>query len=77
MDIKKEIHRADYEALAAAKLASAFTLLATVAYDSWGHEGTPAEMAALVIRQSKERGNLSFVYDILGLYADGYGKSFN
>ena len=75
MNIKSELKNDDFEALAAAKLTSAFTLLAMVAYDSWGHEGTPAEMAALVIRQSKDRGNLGFIYDILGLYADRYGRS--
>ena len=75
MNIKSEIKRDDFEALAAAKLTSAFTLLALVAYDSWSHEGTPAEMATLVIRQAKERGNLGFICDILGLYADRYGAT--
>lgn len=75
MNIKREIKTQDFEALATAKLTSAFTLLAMVPYDSWGHEGTPAEMATLIIHQAKEQGRLGFIYVLLGLYEDGYGRS--
>lgn len=45
-------------------LASAYTLLALAPCDSWGHEGTPAEMAAFVVEDLKKQGRLSMLYDV-------------
>jgi hypothetical protein len=62
MKISEHIDATD---LCVAKLSSAYTLLAMASYDSWSHEGSPAEMAAYVIAQAKKEGKLSFVEDIL------------
>lgn len=62
MKISEHIESED---LLVAKLASAYTLLALSAYDSWSHEGSPAEMAAYVVQQARNRGNLGFLEDIM------------
>lgn len=64
MDIKRELVN-DQELVCTAQLASAYTLLALAPYDNWGHEGSPAEMAAYVVKTAKDRGHLGFVYDIV------------
>lgn len=66
MDIRKEIRDGNGEdLLVAAQLASAYTLLALAPYDSWSHEGTPAEMAAFVVIDAKKQGRMGFVRDIV------------
>lgn len=49
-----------------AQLAIAFAHLAMAPYDSWGHEGNPAEMAVFVVKKAKERGQLGMLMDTLG-----------
>jgi hypothetical protein len=66
MNIKKEIKDGNVKSeLVAATLAQAFTLLALAPYDNWGHEGSPAEMAAFVVKTAKERGNMGFVENVV------------
>lgn len=66
MNIKKEIRDGDVkDELVAATLAMNFTLLALAPYDSWNHEGSPAEMAAYVVATAKARGNMGFVERIV------------
>lgn len=56
------------ELLVAAQLAVAFAYLNEAPFDSWSHEGTPAEMATYVVIDAKERGHLSFLINaILGI----------
>jgi hypothetical protein len=55
----KNAHMTDE--LVVAQLAVAYTLLADVPSDNWGHEGTPAEMAVLVVKDAKERGRMGFL----------------
>lgn len=40
-----------------AQLAIAFAHLAMAPYDSWGHEGNPAEMAVFVVRRPRSAGS--------------------
>lgn len=47
--------------LITAQLAVAFTLLSLVPYDSWGHQGSPAEMAVLVVADAKDKGRMGFL----------------
>lgn len=64
MDIKREIKEDD---VVVARLAVAYTLLILAPYDSWSHEGDPAEMAAYVVNTARKAGNLGFVKDaVLG-----------
>lgn len=58
MKIRDEIDESDE---VVAQLAVTFTLLALAPYDSWGHEGTPAQMAAYIVKQSKARGNFGML----------------
>lgn len=68
MNILRELKEMNAsEDLMTARLACAYTLLAMAPYDNWGHEGTPAEMAAYVIGIAKKNGNLSFVADVVGM----------
>lgn len=57
----------DREALLVARLAVSFTLLALAPYDSWSHQGDPAEMAAYVVKTAKKNGNLGFVMQVMGI----------
>ena len=66
MHLKGEIHKAnEHELLVVAQLASAYTLLAEAPYDSWSHEGSPAEMAVWVVMDAKKQGRLGFVERIV------------
>ncbi len=67
MNIVKELHN-DMEGEAVAMLAGAFTLLALAPYDSWSHEGTPAQMAAFIVKDLKDHGRLGMLFQLLGLY---------
>lgn len=53
------------ELLIVAQLAVAYTYLNDAAFDSWRHEGSPAEMAVYVVMQAKARGHLTFLQDAL------------
>jgi hypothetical protein len=67
VNIRKELGHVNDEQLATAMLSSAYMLLAMAPYDSWGHEGTPAEMAAYVIKDAKDKGRLGMVFEALGI----------
>ena len=62
MKIRSEISEDDE---VVAQLAANFTLLALAPYDSWSHEGTPAQMAAFVVAQARKDGRMGFVRDIV------------
>ena len=47
--------------LVTAQLAVCFALLSQVPYDNWGHEGSPAEMAVLVVADAKDKGRGGFL----------------
>ena len=62
MNMAEELKGHDeQENLVVAKLAVAFTYLNEVPGDSWGHQGTPAEMAVMVVKDSKARGHFGFL----------------
>ena len=63
LNIKEEL-KDEKEAQLVALLSTAYTLLALAPYDDWGHEGSPGQMAAYVIKVAKERGNLGFLYSM-------------
>jgi hypothetical protein len=66
VNMRKELSTPDdQENLVVAQLAVAFTLLALAPFDSWGHQGSPAAMAAFVVKTAKERGNFGFVIDMI------------
>lgn len=67
MNVPEEIKDMKDE-LTVAKLAVAFTFLSQVPYDSWGHQGDPAEMAVLVVKDAKSNGRMGFLYEALGVY---------
>lgn len=68
MNINEEIKLpVDQEALLVARLAVSFALLALAPYDSWSHEGDPAQMAVYVVKTAKKNGNLGFVETVMGL----------
>lgn len=68
MNIEKELDGEPREILLAARLAVAFTFLNLAPFDSWGHEGDPAEMAAYVVKIAKARGQLYAVEQAMGLH---------
>lgn len=76
MNVRKEIQdtRDGFDLLAVGRLAAAFTLLSQVPFDSWNHEGDPAEMAVLVIKNARDQGRLTFVHDALGLTPRSYSR---
>lgn len=67
MDMSREL-KDDKEAEAVALLSSAYTLLAFAPLDTWNHQGTPAQMAAYVVKDLKNQGRLGFLFESLGLY---------
>ena len=73
MDVRREIHEKTNgdELLACARLAVAFTHLQMAPWDSWGHEGDAADMAAFVIQRSKADGRLGMLCDSLGVTGKG------
>ena len=66
MNIKEEL-KGEKEAQLVGILTSAYTLLALAPFDDWGHEGTPAQMAAYVIKVAKDQGHLGFLYRIFAI----------
>lgn len=48
-------------------LTAAYTMLAMAPHDNWGHEGTPGEMAAYVVKTAKKNGNLGFLRELMGV----------
>jgi hypothetical protein len=71
MNIEKELS-GQREAMCVATLAISYAILADAAYDSWTHEGSPAEMAVYVVEESKKRGHLAFLQRILLDSGSGY-----
>jgi hypothetical protein len=66
MNVPEEIKDMRDE-LAVARLAVAFTHLSNVPFDSWGHQGDPAEMAVLVVKDMRAQGRMSFLWESLGI----------
>jgi len=63
MNIRQEISMDDE---LVGTLAVAYTFLAMAPYDSWTHEGTPAQMAAYVVATARKEGRLGFLRGALG-----------
>ena len=68
MDIRKEIKEQSNgeELLVCARLAVAYTHLSMAPWDSWDHEGGPAEMAAFVVQRSKADGRFGMLSESMG-----------
>lgn len=64
MNMNSELSK-QREGMAIATLAVAYTFLAQASYDSWRHEGSPAEMAVYVVMEAKKRGTMGFLTEIL------------
>jgi len=64
MEIKSQIKIED---VLIAQLAVNYTFLAMAPHDSWGHAGSPAEMAAYVVETARKEGKLGFLINtVLG-----------
>jgi hypothetical protein len=75
MNLPEEIIKnQEKELLVTAQLAVAFTHLAMAPFDSWSHEGGPAEMAVHVVMDAKKNGNLSHLEESMMLDPRYYGR---
>lgn len=64
MDILKETTGEDE---LVGRLAVAFTHLSVAPYTSWNYDGDPAQMAAYVVRTSRQKGTLGMLMRSMGV----------